>query len=78
MSFTVINKSLAGEAPSTAVPGIKMVLLIAKPSPGLEMITLYPPNFKHFINKLKTQHNFRVNKQTLRENAIDLILNKNN
>ena len=41
-------------------------------------ITLYPPNFKHFINKLKTQHNFRVNKQTLRENAIDLILNKNN
>lgn len=41
-------------------------------------IKLYPPNFKHFINKLKTQHNFRVNKQTLRENAIDLILNKNN
>ena len=41
-------------------------------------ITLYPPNFKHFINKLKKQHNFRVNKQTLRENAIDLILNKNN
>ena len=41
-------------------------------------ITLYPPSFKHFINKLKKQHNFRVNKQTLRENAIDLILNKNN
>jgi len=41
-------------------------------------ITLYPPNFKHFINKLKKQHNFRVNKQTLRQNAIDLILNKNN
>lgn len=41
-------------------------------------IILYPPNFKHFINKLKKQHNFRVNKQTLRENAIDLILNKNN
>lgn len=41
-------------------------------------ITNYPPNFKHFINKLKKQHNFRVNKQTLRENAIDLILNKNN
>lgn len=38
----------------------------------------YPPNFKHFINKLKQQHNFRVNKQTLRQNAIDLILNKNN
>lgn len=38
-------------------------------------ITLYPPNFKHFINKLKKQHNFKVNKQTLRENAIDLILN---
>lgn len=41
-------------------------------------VTKYPPNFKHFINKLKTQHIFRVNKQTLRENAIDLILNKNN
>lgn len=41
-------------------------------------ITIYPPNFKHFINKLKTQHNFKVNKQTLRENTIDLILNKNN
>jgi hypothetical protein len=41
-------------------------------------ITSYPPNFKHFINKLKQQHRFKVNKQTLRQNAIDLILNKNN
>jgi hypothetical protein len=41
-------------------------------------ITSYPPNFKHFINKLKQQSRFKVNKQTLRENAIDLILNKNN
>jgi hypothetical protein len=39
-------------------------------------ITNYPPNFKHFINKLKQQSRFKVNKQTLRENAIDLILNK--
>ena len=39
-------------------------------------IKLYPPNFKHFINKLKQQSRFKVNKQTLRENAIDLILNK--
>ena len=38
-------------------------------------ITSYPPNFKHFINKLKQQNRF---KQTLRQNAIDLILNKNN
>jgi hypothetical protein len=40
-------------------------------------IKIYPPNFKHFINKLKQQSRFKVNKQTLRENAIDLILNKN-
>ena len=39
-------------------------------------IKIYPPNFKHFINKLKQQSRFKVNKQTLRENAIDLILNK--
>lgn len=39
-------------------------------------IKLYPPSFKHFINKLKKQSRFKVNKQTLRENAIDLILNK--
>jgi hypothetical protein len=40
-------------------------------------IKIYPPNFKHFINKIKQQSRFKVNKQTLRENAIDLILNKN-
>ena len=37
------------------------------------------PNVNNWeVNKLKKQHNFKVNKQTLRENAIDLILNKNN
>lgn len=40
-------------------------------------ITLYPPNFKHFLNKLKTQNRFKVNKQTLREKTIDLIFKNN-
>jgi hypothetical protein len=38
----------------------------------------YPPNFKHFIINIKKNSSFRVSKQALRENTIDLILKNKN